>query len=480
MHRLAIFALALLLAVSAAVLPPGHPTRAQSVCFQETGFCISNPAFLEYFNLRGGVRILGYPISRQFVLEGFPVQFFQRVVLQQQPDNRVARLNILDPNVLPLTRANGSVFPGPDPALAATAPQVGTPDYAERVVEFVQTVAPNTWNGLPVGFQALFESTVPTELVFPGVTNPDPALVTLLNMEIWGVPTSQPAYDPTNPGFVYQRFQRGIMHFRAAVPVTEGVLVGDYLKSVITGQDLPPDLAEDTAASRYRYQWQPGAPAWVARPAELPNTDLTNAFVPELPGVVAPPPASQPTPTSSGGGGPAAPAVTPTVTSTPTPADLAPSVTIQVDDNRIDPGEQIRVTVIASDDQGLDWIQWEGVEDENGLRNETGNENGNDNEDNSVDDPELTIRMYDCEGQRQCANVWTAQPTVSGDYLLRGRARDTAGQRSAWVTVELRIRAGSPPNPTNTPVPTSTPLPTSTPVPTATPTPTIPTATPTP
>ncbi len=471
MRRLAILTTFVLLAASSAVLPPGRATRAQPVCFPETGFCITNPAFLEYFNLRGGVRILGYPISRQFVLEGFPVQFFQRVVLQQQPDNRVARLNILDPNVLPLTRANGSVFPGPDPALAAAAPDVGSPNYAERVVEFVRSVAPNTWNGLPVNFERLFQTTVPTEIVFPGVANPDPALVTLLNLEIWGVPTSYPAFDPTNPGFVYQRFQRGIMHFRAQVPVTEGILVGDYLKSVITGQNLPPDLAEDVAGSRYLNQWQPGAPNWLARPSALVNTDLTNAFVPELPGYPTPPPAAP---------GPPTPIVVPptvgpgTATPTPTPADQLPAVTIQVDDNRIDPGEQIRVTVIASDDQGLDWIRWEGIladdgqDNGNGNGNDNGNNNGNGN-DNVEDDPELATRTFDCDGQRQCANIWTVRPTVSGDYLLRARAQDTADQRSEWVSVDLRVREGTPPNPTNTPIPTDTPLPTSTP--TATPTP---------
>ena len=34
-------------------------------------------------------------------------------------------------------------------------------------------------------------------------------------MERWGAPISQPAADPGNAGFVYQRFQRGVMHYRA-------------------------------------------------------------------------------------------------------------------------------------------------------------------------------------------------------------------------------------------------------------------------
>src|SRR3954452_2047631 len=180
MKRIAVLVGFLLVALVSAVAPPEHETSAQANCFQETGFCISNPAFAEYFRLRGGVRIMGYPVSRSFALEGFEVQFFQRVILQLQ-GNTVQRLNVLDPNVMPMTRANQSVFPAPDPALAAQAPQVGTPDYARQVVEFVRRVAPDSWNGQPVGFFTLFNTSVPIDIAFPGVT-PNPDLVTLLNL----------------------------------------------------------------------------------------------------------------------------------------------------------------------------------------------------------------------------------------------------------------------------------------------------------
>ena len=235
-----------------ATRPPG---AAQANCFPETDFCITNPQFADYFAERGGVRILGYPISRSFTLEGFEVQFFQRVILQMQA-GQVARLNVLDPNVMPMTRANQSTFPPPDPALAAQAPPVTSPTYAQDVAEFIERVAPNTWNGMPVGFYTLFSTTVPVDVAFTGQTaNPDQ--VTLLNLEIWGLPTSNPAADPNNGGFVYQRWQRGIMHFRAEGPVTEGILVGDYFKSVITGRNLPPDLSADMQGSRYLGQYSP-------------------------------------------------------------------------------------------------------------------------------------------------------------------------------------------------------------------------------
>jgi hypothetical protein len=220
MKRWYIVSVVALIAALGALALPGRPAEAQAPCYQETGFCIENPRFEEYFRVRGGTRILGYPVSRSFVLEGNQVQFFQRVVLQQA-GNSVNRLNVLDPDVMPMTRANGSTFPSPDTSLggAGAIPDPSSPDYADRVIDFVGRYAPNEWNGRPVGFFNLFTGTVPVDIAFPGQT-PNPGLVTLLNMEIWGVPTSQPTPDPSNSDFIYQRFQRGIMHYRAAQNVT--------------------------------------------------------------------------------------------------------------------------------------------------------------------------------------------------------------------------------------------------------------------
>lgn len=443
MKRAAVLTAFVLVAMFAAIVPPGTPTQAQANCFPETGFCITNPEFAEYFRLRGGVRIMGYPISRSFTLEGFEVQFFQRVVLQLQ-GGQVQRLNILDPNVMPMTRANQSVFPGPDPALSSQAPQVGASDYARQVVEFVRRVAPDTWNGQPVGFFNLFNTTVPIDIAFAGQTS-NPDLVTLLNLEIWGLPTSNPAPDPGNGGFIYQRFQRGIMHFRAEVPVTEGILVGEYLKSVITGQNLPPDLAADMQGSRFLGQYSPGAPGWTARPGELPGTDMTAAFESGT-GSVTPPPV-QPT---------SAPVGTPTAT--PTPASGAPTVTIQIDDELIDPGQNVNITVIARSTTPIDWIEWDGIE----------SENNNENDNDASSDPQLARQRFDCDDRTECANVWTVAPTTAGRYTLRARAEGTDDIRSEWTTITFRVREGSA---------TSTPTTAPTTEATATPT-TVPTATP--
>jgi hypothetical protein len=113
------------------------------------------------------------------------------------------------------------------------------------------------------------------------ISGGQPDLAALLNLEMWGFPTSQPAFDPANRRFVYQRFQRGIMHFDASTGVTRGILLSDYFKGIILGEPgptLPPDLLAQAATSRFFRQYCPGQPNWVCRPSELPGTDLTFAF----------------------------------------------------------------------------------------------------------------------------------------------------------------------------------------------------------
>ncbi|MGE3267698.1 MAG: hypothetical protein AB7P40_03050 [Chloroflexota bacterium] len=445
MKRMTILVGFLIVGLISAIGPPGRETEAQANCFQETGYCITNPAFAEYFRVRGGTRILGFPVSRSFTLEGFEVQFFQRVVLQAQGTG-VNRLNLLDPNVMPMMRVNQSSFPGPDPSIAAQAPQTSSPTYAKDVVEFIRKVSPNTFNGEPVRFFDTFNTTVPVDIAFAGQT-PNPDLLTLLNLEIWGLPTSNPAPDPGNGGFIYQRFQRGIMHYDAASQVTQGILVGEYFKAVITGKNLPPDLAEDMRGSRYFNQYNPSNIGWLNRPGEIPGTDMTGAFEPGT-GAVQP-----------GSGQPSGPSQPPAATATAAPdgtatatpaAGAATTIEFQIDDDLIDPGQKVRVTVIARNAAGLEWIEWQG---------------------DNTDDPVLDDNhRYDaCDGRTECASVWEVTPSKAGRHDLRARARDKNGERSEWTVIQLRVREGPTPTPTpSTPTPTPGPgtpsvTPTSTP-----------------
>jgi N-acetylmuramoyl-L-alanine amidase len=270
-------------------LPPTSVSaQAQDArLFPQTGYRVGDDAFWTYFRRRGGVRNFGYPVSNPFTLQGFRVQIFQRAILQQQPDGSVAIANVLDDGLLPYTAINGSAFPAADPELIRRQPQVGERDYHARALQFVKENAPDTWQDQKVNFFQTFVGAVRSDEAFPEGGGSD-GLLLGFNLEIWGLPTSKPTADPTNAGFVYQRFQRGIMHYDAACGCTQGLLLADYLKSILTLRNLPPDLAAQARRSPFYGQLDPALPRWLKRPADLPATDLTDAFVGELAALAAP------------------------------------------------------------------------------------------------------------------------------------------------------------------------------------------------
>jgi hypothetical protein len=240
--------------------------------FAQTGFRIDNDVMWDYFNRRGGVTTFGYPTSRTFMFRGFNVQFFQRRVVELGP-NGARQLNLLDPGLLNYTRFNNATVPGVDAAIVQSAPP---PNDAPGTLAFVQRIAPNTFNNRPVNFLQTFSNTVAFQVAFP--SGGDPNLLMGINLEMWGVPTSNPAADPNNANFIYQRWQRGIMHYDAGCNCTQGLLLADYLKAILTGQNLPADVDQQSQGSPFYKQYDPTKPAWVRDPGLLPNTDLTNAF----------------------------------------------------------------------------------------------------------------------------------------------------------------------------------------------------------
>ena len=268
--------------IIALVLMLAPPTLAQGATgrfFPQTGYSIEDPQFLDYYDHRGGLRAFGYPVSRKFTFLGFPVQVFQRSVMQKFPDGHVALLNLLDNGLFPYTEVNGARFPGVDPALVATAPAVGSPGYNQSILTWIGSNTPDRWNGLPVVFYHSFLSTISPSDVF-STSATQSSLLSGFDLEIWGVPTSHPALDPHNTQFVYQRFQRGILHYDGKSNATQGILLADYFKSVLMAENLPPDLASQARPSGYFGQYNPLKPGWVDQPGKLPNTDLTRAFEP--------------------------------------------------------------------------------------------------------------------------------------------------------------------------------------------------------
>jgi len=226
--------------------------------FSQTGYRIDDDQVWGFFQQYGGLSTFGYPVSRNMSLLGCPVQMFQRQIIQVCPGAGAALMNMLDPEIFPYTQVNGSTFPAADPTLKNNTPQVGSPTYAADIVNFMQQNVPDTFNGQPVNFLQTFN--------------------TLGGLTIWGAVISQPQPDPANANFIYQRFQRGIMHFTVGQG-TQSILLADYLKAIIMNQNVPPDLLQQSRETRFFNQYCPGNALWMCRASDLPGTDLTFAFV---------------------------------------------------------------------------------------------------------------------------------------------------------------------------------------------------------
>jgi hypothetical protein len=237
-------ALALLLSTAGTALAQADPR-----VFPDTGFSILDDAIWNFFTLHGGSSTFGAPISREFTLMGQPVQIFQNGALQVQPDGSVQALQLTDPGLVPYVHLNGLTVPGADPALGFVAPTPDDPNYSARLQVFLQNTVPDTWNGQPVQFWSTYAAAG--------------------GSSVWGVPTSAPAADPNNRQFVYQRFQNGVLMYDSTAGTTQALPMGAYLKEILSGQNLPTDLASEAASSP------------LLRGVGVTTADLTVAFVPD-------------------------------------------------------------------------------------------------------------------------------------------------------------------------------------------------------
>lgn len=249
LHSIRLLAAAGLLLV--ATLTPGFAFAQtdDARVFADTGYTVADDAIWSFFSQHGGSATFGEPISREFTLMGASVQLFQDAALRVEPDGSVQAMQLTDPGLLPFTHLNGLTVPAADPAVAFVMPSPDQPNYAARMQVFLQTSVPESWNGLPVQFWSTYSSAG--------------------GADVWGVPTSAPKADPNNPNFVYQRFQNGILLYDASAGTTQALPLGEYLKDLLTGQNLPADLASQSASSP------------LLRAGGLSSTDLTDAFVPD-------------------------------------------------------------------------------------------------------------------------------------------------------------------------------------------------------
>jgi hypothetical protein len=94
---------------------------------------------------------------------------------------------------------DGLTIPAADPSLTFVAPTPDQPNYVARLQAFLAATVPDTWNSQPVMFLSTLNDT---------------------GLDVLGLPTSEPAADPHNPRFIYQRFQNGVEFYNADAGTT--------------------------------------------------------------------------------------------------------------------------------------------------------------------------------------------------------------------------------------------------------------------
>jgi hypothetical protein len=126
-------------------------------------------------------------------------------------------------------------------------------------------------------------------------------------------------------------------------------------------------------------------------------------------------------------------------------ADPPPTfLRFDVDDDRARVGQSVKLTIIAQDNKGIDWVEWEGtiIEDDENDNKPTG--------DSELDQ----VHRQGCDGATVCSHEWNFTVNTPGRFTLRARARDDAGNRSEWQTIDFRVTGNAP---TATPTATKTP-----------------------
>jgi hypothetical protein len=215
------------------------------------------------------------------LLNGVWVQLFERGLLQELEDGQVVSVNLLEADYLPYESFGDLNLPPVESALIDNAPDPSEPGFGVRSQEFIQANAPEAFEALAPRFYTTFLGTVGFyDAFFDG--QGDPALLPGFSLEMWGLPTSYPAYavqgDRTDTNTVLLRFQRGVMRHDVDHGTTRRVELGYYLRSILIGDDSQAAFADAAAASPLWAQYNPDALNWVDRSDDLLESNLVLAF----------------------------------------------------------------------------------------------------------------------------------------------------------------------------------------------------------
>jgi hypothetical protein len=171
--------------------------------------------------------------------------------------------------------------------LIQTAPDPSGARFGDLSQEFVRQHAVQQFADLQTQFYTSFLSTVQLwDAFYDGAG--DPHLLPGFNLEVWGFPASAPAHRQLEGGRIddrvaLQRFQGGLMQHDGVTRTTNSVALGYYLKAVLTANRSLAVLSAAAESSPLWAQYSTEGIDWVARPDELPASNLALAFEPEGP-----------------------------------------------------------------------------------------------------------------------------------------------------------------------------------------------------
>ena len=94
---------------------PAPPIVHDDRYFSQTGYRIDNDQIYSFFQSYGMVQTFGYPTSRTFNFPGLSGAILPAPGHPELRRAGAALINILDPDIFPYTKVNGSTFPAPDP-----------------------------------------------------------------------------------------------------------------------------------------------------------------------------------------------------------------------------------------------------------------------------------------------------------------------------------------------------------------------------
>lgn len=162
-----------------------------------------------------------------------------------------------------------------------------------------------------------------------------------------------------------------------------------------------------------------GSSTWINGPFGLQSRLNTELFPWEAT-------TAAPSPAQPGGSVPA-----PAPAATAVPSAVAPVVSLDLSDDRVNQGKTITIRLEATSAAGIESMWWwASSTDDNDLRD---------------------THTNNCRGANPCSKSWDVSTNDTGTITIRAKARDVNGVESAEVTQDLRVREA-----TATPVPTAT------------------------